>query len=66
VGTFVADDVLDGCLIIVRFRWSRTDTPHPRWRWRHLGDQLGDDVHPPVTGRATADAPHRLGRLSGG
>lgn len=31
VGTFDADDVLDGRPIVVRFTWADTDTPNPRW-----------------------------------
>lgn len=31
VGTFEADDTLDGRPIVVRFRWLATDTPTPRW-----------------------------------
>jgi hypothetical protein len=31
VGTFHADDVLDGRPIRVRFRWSHIDTPNPLW-----------------------------------
>lgn len=31
VGTFYADDVLDGRPVRVRFLWLRTGTPSPRW-----------------------------------
>lgn len=31
IGTFFADDVIDGCAIRVRFRWSDTRTPSPLW-----------------------------------
>jgi hypothetical protein len=31
VGTFEADDTFEGRPIRVRFRWTRTDTPTPRW-----------------------------------
>ena len=31
VGTFYADDVLDGIPVRVRFLWTKTDTPSPRW-----------------------------------
>jgi hypothetical protein len=31
VGTFECDDVWEGTPIRVRYRWSRTDTAHPRW-----------------------------------
>lgn len=31
VGKFVAEDSLNGCPILVRFLWLRTDTPAPRW-----------------------------------
>lgn len=31
VGSFYADDVLDGAPVRLRFLWLRTDTPSPRW-----------------------------------
>lgn len=31
VGVFHAEDVIDGVPIAVRFDWTRTDTPSPRW-----------------------------------
>lgn len=31
VGTFYADEMLDGRPISVRFRWTDTQTPSPRW-----------------------------------
>ncbi|MEJ3745915.1 hypothetical protein WEI85_21810 [Actinomycetes bacterium KLBMP 9797] len=31
VGTFECDDTWEGRPIRVRYRWSATDTPHPRW-----------------------------------
>lgn len=31
VGTFLADDTFNGRPIIVRFLWTRLDTPSPRW-----------------------------------
>jgi len=31
VGTFLANDTLRGQPIVVRFRWTGTDTPTPRW-----------------------------------
>ena len=31
IGTFFADDELDGRPIRLRFRWLATDTPTPRW-----------------------------------
>lgn len=31
VGTFLAEETLRGQPIVVRFIWSRTDTPTPRW-----------------------------------
>ena len=31
VGTFTAQDTHDGRPVLVRFLWSRTDTPQPRW-----------------------------------
>lgn len=30
-GTFFADDVFEGRPIRMRFLWTRTDTPNPRW-----------------------------------
>lgn len=38
VGIFHADDVLDGRPIRVRFRWSETDTPSPRWEQAFSAD----------------------------
>ena len=31
VGTFLAEDTFEGRPIVVRFLWTRTDTPSPRW-----------------------------------
>ena len=31
VGTFYADDVLNGIPVRVRFLWTKTNTPSPRW-----------------------------------
>lgn len=31
VGSFYADEVIEGRPVRVRFRWTRTDTPSPRW-----------------------------------
>ncbi|WP_144120731.1 hypothetical protein [Catellatospora sichuanensis] len=31
VGTFECDDVWEGTPIRVRYRWTQTDTEHPRW-----------------------------------
>jgi len=31
VGTFECDDVYRGTPVRVRYRWSQTDTDHPRW-----------------------------------
>ena len=31
VGRFEAEYTFEGRPIVVRFRWTRTDTPHPRW-----------------------------------
>jgi hypothetical protein len=31
VGSFYADDIMDGVPVRVRFLWLRTDTPSPRW-----------------------------------
>ena len=31
VGTFLADDMLDGAPVKLRFLWLRTDTEKPRW-----------------------------------
>ena len=31
VGSFYAEDVLDGVPVRLRFLWLRTDTPTPRW-----------------------------------
>jgi hypothetical protein len=41
VGTFHADDVLDGRPIRVRFRWTHTDTPNPQWEQAFSGDGGG-------------------------
>jgi hypothetical protein len=38
VGTFYADDMLDGRPIRVRFEWSRTNTPSPRWEQAFSAD----------------------------
>ena len=38
LGLFLADDVLDGQPIKVRFRWSRTDTDAPMWDQAFSGD----------------------------
>lgn len=38
VGTFHADDVLEGRPIRVRFRWSGTDTPTPLWEQAFSAD----------------------------
>lgn len=31
IGTFYADETLDGTPVRMRFLWRRTDTPSPRW-----------------------------------
>jgi len=31
VGTFYANDVLNGNAVRIRFLWTKTDTPSPRW-----------------------------------
>lgn len=38
LGTFFADDLLDGRPIRVRFRWSGTDTPTPEWEQAFSAD----------------------------
>jgi hypothetical protein len=38
VGTFYADDVLDGRPIRVRFRWTGTHTPTPHWEQAFSAD----------------------------
>jgi hypothetical protein len=38
VGEFLCDDELRGQPIRVRFRWTRTDTPSPRWEQAFSGD----------------------------
>ena len=39
VGTFLADDSLDGRPILVRFLWLNTDGPAPRWEQAFSQDQ---------------------------
>jgi hypothetical protein len=39
VGTFMADDVLAGTRIRVRFRWMRTDTAAPHWEQAFSDDE---------------------------
>lgn len=41
VGTFLADDVLDGRAVRLRFQWLRTDTDNPRWE-QALSDDWGE------------------------
>jgi len=38
VGLFLGHDTLDGRPILVRFEWSRTDGPSPRWEQAFSGD----------------------------
>lgn len=41
VGSFYADDMLDGAPIRIRFLWLRTDTPSPRWEQAFSADGGG-------------------------
>jgi hypothetical protein len=38
VGIFEGDDTFEGTPIRVRFTWSRTDTPSPRWEQAFSAD----------------------------
>jgi hypothetical protein len=65
VGLFEGTDILEGRPILVRFTWSGVRTPTPAWeqallrrRRRHLGDELGDGVHPGAR-RAVSARPAR-------
>lgn len=41
VGTFYAEETIDGRPITVRFLWTQTDTPTPRWEQAFSADGRG-------------------------
>ena len=65
-GTFDGADTFDGRPVLVRFLWSGVTTPAPRWEQAFSADngqtwesQLGDGLHPRLTGFLVPRSPAR-------